>query len=394
MAAPERNPRRAPRTHGTERRIQLARAAGRRFHLLGYHQVSLGDVAADVGLTGPAVYRHFRNKQALLAAAVDSGLDEVDHALAHHINDALPVLMTELARSAIERPDVWTLLQREIRVLAPDLRDPIRNRIRAMGDTLTARLRRDRPRLTEREARLLAIGSLAVLSTPSTSHTSLDSGGLHRALATAATACLLADVDAAGHDPAPQVTGDGPRAGETRRERIVDTAVDLFFEYGYSSVSLDDIGAAVGMAGPSLLHHFTTKGDILTAAFDRASARLEAEQHSRRDGSRPVDLPALVRRYVDFCYGNRALLGLYVTEFLHLTDEARERTTTTIRTELRDWTRSTLAHALDLDERVARIRVRAALSIVNDMTRLGPGGRDSNDRGVTTAAALAVLRSP
>ncbi|ALL79720.1 hypothetical protein AD006_31770 (plasmid) [Pseudonocardia sp. EC080610-09] len=381
-----------------ERRIQLARAAAARFHLVGYHQVSLNDVAADVGLTGPAVYRHFPNKQALLAAAVDSGLDEVERALDHHIDDALPVLMDALAHSAVQRPDVWTLLQREIRVLDPNLREPIRHRIRLISDRLTDRLCRDRPRLREQQARLLVIGAFAVLAMPSTSHTSLGTVPLRRALAAAATECLLADVDAADINAATGAPGDGdavsPREGENRRERIVDTAVELFFERGFSGVSLDDIGAAIGIAGPSILHHFATKADILTAAFDRATARLEAEQHARRDGSRSVELTALVRRYVDFCGENRALLGLYVTDFLHLTDEARERTAATMRTELRDWTRSVLAHALDLDDRIARIRVRAALSVVNDMTRLGPSGRGSTDRDVTTAAALAVLRSP
>lgn len=390
MAAPDRDARRAPRMNAAERRAQLARAAASRFHLLGYHQVSLSDVAADVGLTGPAVYRHFPSKQALLAGAAENSLDRVEDALERHLDDSLPRLMSALTCSALERPDVWPLLQREIRVLSPELREPLQQRMRAMSDRLARRLRRDRADLTDRDARVLVIGALGVLAVPSTSHTSLAPAALHGLIETCSLACLDATLGAGDSTPRTATMEAGER---TRREHIVDTAVELFFEHGFSGVSLDDIGAAVGMAGPSLLHHFTTKADILTAAFDRASARLAAEQRARRSGDSSVDLPALVARYVEFCIDNRALLGLYVTEFLHLPDDARDRTTTTIRTELRDWTRSLLAHALDLDEPSARMRVRAALSVVNDLTRLGAGSRTTATPHEVTAVTLAVLRA-
>ncbi|RNL62781.1 TetR/AcrR family transcriptional regulator [Nocardioides marmoriginsengisoli] len=57
---------RAPRHSADERRAQLIAAASKRFCAVGYHSASVADVAAEVGLTARAAYRHFRTKQALL----------------------------------------------------------------------------------------------------------------------------------------------------------------------------------------------------------------------------------------------------------------------------------------------------------------------------------------
>jgi AcrR family transcriptional regulator len=50
-----------------ERRLQLVRAASRLFAERGFRAVSVEDLAAEAGVSGPAVYRHFVSKEALLA---------------------------------------------------------------------------------------------------------------------------------------------------------------------------------------------------------------------------------------------------------------------------------------------------------------------------------------
>jgi AcrR family transcriptional regulator len=50
-----------------ERRLQLVRAASRLFAERGFRAVSMEDLAAEAGVSGPAVYRHFTSKEALLA---------------------------------------------------------------------------------------------------------------------------------------------------------------------------------------------------------------------------------------------------------------------------------------------------------------------------------------
>jgi AcrR family transcriptional regulator len=50
-----------------ERRLQLVGAATRLFAERGFRAVSMEDLAAEAGVSGPAVYRHFPSKEALLA---------------------------------------------------------------------------------------------------------------------------------------------------------------------------------------------------------------------------------------------------------------------------------------------------------------------------------------
>src|ERR1700754_50998 len=51
-----------------DRRETLLSAAARLFAGRGFARVSLEDLGAAAGVSGPAVYRHFAGKQAVLAA--------------------------------------------------------------------------------------------------------------------------------------------------------------------------------------------------------------------------------------------------------------------------------------------------------------------------------------
>lgn len=59
------------------RRTQILAVAAEQFHQRGYHQVAMAEVAAAVGITAPALYRHYRGKPELLRQAVRGGLDEL-----------------------------------------------------------------------------------------------------------------------------------------------------------------------------------------------------------------------------------------------------------------------------------------------------------------------------
>lgn len=66
------------------RRQLIVEAAGRVFSERGYHRASMEEIAAGVGITAAALYRHFPNKYALFAECADvmaqglvAALDEV-----------------------------------------------------------------------------------------------------------------------------------------------------------------------------------------------------------------------------------------------------------------------------------------------------------------------------
>jgi AcrR family transcriptional regulator len=49
------------------RREQILAVAAELFAQRGFHGVSIADLGAAVGVSGPALYRHFPGKEALLA---------------------------------------------------------------------------------------------------------------------------------------------------------------------------------------------------------------------------------------------------------------------------------------------------------------------------------------
>ena len=53
------------------------------------------------------------------------------------------------------------------------------------------------------------------------------------------------------------------------RESIIETAVALFNERGYGSVSLRDISGALGISVGNLNYYFAKKQDLLRAIMER-----------------------------------------------------------------------------------------------------------------------------
>src|SRR5256885_15339803 len=65
-----------------------------------------------------------------------------------------------------------------------------------------------------------------------------------------------------------------PQRRRSRRDEILEIAVGLFASRGYHGVSMDDIGAAAGVTGPALYHHFAGKEAMLVAALAPVSEGL------------------------------------------------------------------------------------------------------------------------
>jgi AcrR family transcriptional regulator len=72
-----------PRPRGKRRpyrRDEILAAAVKLFHERGYHATGVDDIGAEAGISGPAIYRHFRGKEEileiLLLEAAQSSLDE------------------------------------------------------------------------------------------------------------------------------------------------------------------------------------------------------------------------------------------------------------------------------------------------------------------------------
>ena len=373
---------RAARAPAAERRRELALAAAGEFHRHGFHRVTLGGVAAAVGLSAPAVYRHFANKNALLAGAVDTGIEEIAAALdlADREGGSPDAVLRRLTEAALRRPDFWTLSQREARYLDDDGRRHVRERFRALTDRMSAVLGGHDPGGDPGRLDVLVTATLAVLSTPSTHHTPLPAERV-ATLLTEASRATLAAVDEPG---GPGPTTPGAPAASERAAQILETAFGLFHRHGYAAVSLDDIGAAVGIAGPSIYHHYGSKAELLVAAFDRV---LDGLPRIDRE-TEPDDA---VRAYVDLALREREAVATRTTEIISLPSEDAARIGRALADDLAAWTAMLRRDRPDLTGAEAALLVDAARSAVHDVVRLGPLHRRPRLRDELSAIALAVL---
>src|SRR5512134_211291 len=62
------------------------------------------------------------------------------------------------------------------------------------------------------------------------------------------------------------------RAERSARERILDTASELFYRDGYHAVGIDTIVERSGVAKMTLYRHFPSKDDLIAAYLQRANA--------------------------------------------------------------------------------------------------------------------------
>ncbi|MCC4909227.1 TetR/AcrR family transcriptional regulator [Microbacterium sp. cx-59] len=88
----------------------------------------------------------------------------------------------------------------------------------------------------------------------------------------------------------------GPYAKTARRQQdIIDAATNVFATSGYHGGSLRDIARTLGMSLTSVVHHFSTKSDLLIAVLENAdhTGADWLEDRMREVGVR-VALPELV----------------------------------------------------------------------------------------------------
>src|SRR6185437_6256852 len=90
----------------------------------------------------------------------------------------------------------------------------------------------------------------------------------------------------------PVNTAAAPAPAQTARERILDTAYDLFSHRGVHDVGIDELIERAGVAKATLYRHFPSKDDLVLAFLERREQRWTrewVEAEARRRGSTPEE---------------------------------------------------------------------------------------------------------
>jgi len=352
-------------TRPGNRRELIREAAAALFARHGYANVAISDIAAAVNVGPSAIYRHYAGKAEVLYDVVDVALEHTLASLPAAAEADLPGFARILAANVLDNRLVGVLWQREARELGEAERARLQKKIREINRWFTAEVTTRRPELSPARAELLAMCTLAALTSVSFHRLTLPRPQFDSLLAELALRVLTLDPPA---DPDPEPATRRKRV-TGRPERLLEAAIPLFARKGYAAVSIDDIGAAVGIAGPSVYNHFPSKHDILAEAMKRGHAQLSADLlAATRQGSDPDDvLRRVTNSYVDLALDQPDLIATLISESVHLNLDSGGRTAQ--RAYIADWV--TLVRARNPADfpTVARIKVQAAQMVANDIAR-------------------------
>lgn len=157
-------------TRPRNRRQLIVEAAGRVFSERGYHAASMEEVAAGVGITAAALYRHFPNKYALFAACADVMVDGLVAAL-DEVPPGAPLsdVLLPLVRITVAHRASGGVYRWEARYLGHE----DRRRLAAKFGRLVARVDeavvREHPRPDSRLRTVAALGAIASVTMHRTS---------------------------------------------------------------------------------------------------------------------------------------------------------------------------------------------------------------------------------
>jgi AcrR family transcriptional regulator len=183
----------------SDRRLQLLSAAERLFAERGFLAVRLEDIGADAGVSGPAIYRHFPNKESLLvellvgisarllagARAVTADNSEATARLDGLIDFHLDFVLGE--------PDLIRIQDRDLAHLPAPAQRQVRRAQRQYVEIWVGVLRELNPELAEADARLMAHAAFGLLnSTPHSMKSALKSADAKPARALRSRAVMRA----------------------------------------------------------------------------------------------------------------------------------------------------------------------------------------------------------
>ena len=179
----------------------------------------------------------------------------------------------------------------------------------------------------------------------------------------------------------------------SRRAELVALAAELFADRGFAGVTVDDIGAAAGVSGPALYHHFEGKeallGEMLVGISESLLAKaLAIVDRVGDDGARALD--ELIAMHVEFALDDRALITVHFRDLVHASDADQRRVRELQHDYVDIWVDALLAETPDLEPRTARAAVHAALGLINSTPFSGRLRRDDMVVLLRTMAVAAL----
>lgn len=363
-----------------DRKAQIARASAESFSALGYHAVSMEAIAAKVGISAPALYRHYASKYELFCGAVlalgQQLVDCTDFADADDaVNDpaaALDRLVEALIEVTLANRESGGLYRWQARYLHSEDQSTLMDQLRVVNRRIQRPLTVIRPTLTSSHRWMLSSGLLSVIGSIVDHRVALSSDEIRVLLGDAASAVLSAEL-AKPEDALSRPASWRIFESDTGvYEALLQASMVLFSAKGYPETSMAEIASAVGIPVSGIYRYFPGKCDILSTglrrAADRVSGRLSAILTGLTEPRQMLTL--LIEAYVATSFANPELAAIYYTERVSLTRGDRELLRSVQRSTIDAWMRLLTSARPALTPTQARILVHAAMALVVDVGRL------------------------
>ncbi|MEB3020492.1 TetR/AcrR family transcriptional regulator [[Mycobacterium] crassicus] len=389
-----------------DRKAQITRAAAETFSAQGYTAASMEAIAAKVGISAPALYRHYPNKYKMFSVVVSMLGDHLtestafidDVSDAEMATDARAVLdraVDALIASAISDRDASGLYRWQDRYLQPDDQAALMAQMRKVNVRLQRPLLAMRPGLTASERWTLSVGLLSVAGSVIGHRLEFPDSEIRPLLMTAARA--VAATELPNPDDEIEVLRPAvwriftPSAGPY--EALLHSAILLFGQKGYAETSVTEIAEAVGVPASGVYRYFSSKSDILTTGLQRAMDRFAGEMSAIASVFvEPAEtLPRLIEAYVATVFANPELTAVHDNERVNLAPAERELLRDSERVFTDTWAKPLVEIRPELTLLQAKFLVHAVTAVVADLGRLArehqPPGRESVFGGPVYAQA-------
>jgi AcrR family transcriptional regulator len=202
-------------------------------------------------------------------------------------------------------------------------------------------------------------------------------------------------VTAGGARVAQQPNGRPPRTRDpARKQRILTAAADLVARNGFSSVSMEDIGDAVGITASAIYRHYDSKTAVLVAMFDRVIDRLLGEGQrlaAGGEGDPRAALRQLIDGQIDFVVDDRDVAQVYFREIANLPEADRRNLRRKQRLYLEEWVHLLTELRPGLDDSAARTIVHCAIGAIQSTLQHSAGLPEERLRALLRQSAIAVL---
>ncbi len=377
-----------------DRKAQIASASAEAFSEVGYHAVGMADIAARVGISASALYRHYPNKYALFKETVlDLGSQLVDataiDAAIKGPTERIDALLDGIIATSIANRKSGGLYRWEGRYLNAIDQAALREQINQVNRRLREPLTELRPELDHAEVLLLSSSALSIVGSITEHHAKLPNGQIAELLRSTCWSVLQSDL--------PRGSSRSVAAAESaipdtfKHEVLLRAATILFHQRGYRETTMEEIAADANLPASGVYRYFQSKSDLLAAIFRRAADRVSAAISSTlASTAKPDDaLKILIELYVTGAFHDSEVTYVYFAERGNLAQGDQVVLRNIQRLNVEQWAALLVSVRPTLSPIEARFLVHAAMGLVVDLGRLVRF--DSNEESLARVRQLTEV---